>query len=57
MGVAGEKFSKFFFDPNELKSLKTICLFVIFFLSRVGGWVGQILNRKFYYLFFEPYLK
>ena len=36
LGGACEKFSKFSFDPNELKSPKTTCLFIIF-LFRVGG--------------------
>ena len=31
VGGAGKKFSKFLFDPNELKSLKKQYVFLLFF--------------------------
>jgi len=37
VGGACEKFSKLFFDPNELKSPKNNMSFYHFFLFRVGG--------------------
>ena len=47
VGGAVEKFT-IFFNPNELKSPKNNMSFYYFFLIRVGGWMGQIPNRKFY---------
>ena len=37
-GLQGEKTSKKIFVPNELKSQKTRCHFIIFFYE--GGWVA-----------------
>ena len=38
MSGAGEKFSNFFFDPNELKSPKKQHVFLLFIAFK-GGWV------------------
>ena len=45
VGGRGEKLQ--FFAPNELRSPKTTCL-KKYFSIKGGGWLGQILNRKFY---------
>ena len=47
MGCSGEKTSKKFLAPNELKSPKNNMSFY-FFSIKGGGWVDQTLNRKFY---------